>query len=148
MAIRDWSSKRFSPQTRMRPRKPSVANAFAHYPIQEKQYEDEHIDFHGSTIQLHKLSRHWLTLCQDCTDFNVQLRFLNEAYICYTKTVGAQSKAWSLDMTVDMGESFEMLMSQCDTCVRWTRQYHERTNIRINLVINDVFRPSLLSEGC
>jgi hypothetical protein len=64
----------------------------------------------------------------------VQLAFLNDAYASYKETLGAQTKPWSLDKTVDMCESFDMMLSQCDTCVRWTRTYFERTNIRINLV--------------
>ncbi|KAF2828409.1 hypothetical protein CC86DRAFT_465246 [Ophiobolus disseminans] len=104
--------------------------------IFEKQYEDEHIDFHSSTIQLHRLSRHWLTLGQDCMDFHVQLKFLSEAYISYTKAVSAQKPAWNHDKAVNMYESFGTLISQCDICMRWTRQYHERTNLRINLLFH------------
>ena len=36
--------------------------------------------------------------------------------------------------TVDAGESFETLESQCDICVRWTQVYHDRTQTRIGLV--------------
>jgi hypothetical protein len=67
-------------------------------------------------------------------DFNVQLEFLHDAYVSYKKKVEVQTQPWMVDDKVDMCESFNYLRSQSDICMRWTRTYHERTNIRINLV--------------
>lgn len=86
------------------------------------------------TIQLHQLARHWLTLGQDSQDFQAQLVFLHESYVTFREVLGAQSTPWPLDKTVNMCESFDMLRSQCDTCIRWTSIYHDRTKLRIDLV--------------
>ncbi|CAO2647801.1 Nn.00g087230.m01.CDS01 [Neocucurbitaria sp. VM-36] len=102
----------------------------------EKQYEDEGTNFKQATIQLHRLARHWLTLGQDYVDFQAQLGFLRESYVKYKEILAAQSPSWDIDKAVDMCESFEMLISQCDTCIRWTKVYHERTNLRINLLFH------------
>jgi hypothetical protein len=67
-------------------------------------------------------------------DFNVQLVFLHNAYILYKKKVEARTHPWVIGDNVNMCESFDYLKSQTDICMRWTRTYHERTNIRINLV--------------
>lgn len=101
---------------------------------QEGQYEDGNIDYHSSTVALHKLSRHWLTLGQDCTDFYLQLKFLRSTYDIYMETLESQNPVWIVDSTVDIRESFDLFSSQCDVFVRWARTYHERTNLRINLV--------------
>jgi hypothetical protein len=78
----------------------------------------------------------------------VQLAFLNDAYLSYKKRIEGQSHSWKLDESVNMCESFDFLKSQCDICMRWTRTYHERTNIRINLVsFGDVIK-SVLYFGC
>ncbi|KAH4817025.1 hypothetical protein HBI55_040160 [Parastagonospora nodorum] len=102
----------------------------------ESQYEDGNINYHSSTVGLHKLSRHWLTLGQDCTDFYLQLKFLRSTYDIYMKTLESQSPVWAVDTTVDICESFDLFSSQCDVFVRWARTYHERTNLRINLLFH------------
>ncbi|KAI8936960.1 hypothetical protein NX059_006188 [Plenodomus lindquistii] len=102
----------------------------------EKQYEDNGVDpdYKRATIDLHRLTRHWLTLGQDCQDFQAQLGFLEGSYQLYKKTLNEQPDAWTIDTTVDVSSSFEMLHSQCDTCIRWTSVYHDRTSLRINLL--------------
>jgi hypothetical protein len=75
--------------------------------------------------------RHWLGLRQDCEDLLAQLRFLHETY---TKVREKRGRHWPIDRKVDPGEAFEVLISQCDICVRWTQVYHDRTQTRINLV--------------
>ncbi|KAF2028023.1 hypothetical protein EK21DRAFT_114227 [Setomelanomma holmii] len=82
------------------------------------------------------MSRHWLTLGQDCIDLHAQLIFLRDAYVLFKEMIGKQAQMWPVDKKIDMGESFDMLKSQIDICMRWTRQYHERTNIRINLLFH------------
>jgi hypothetical protein len=63
------------------------------------------------------------------------MRFLRNAYESYTKMLEVQTPAWTIDdALIDMRESFDSFASQCDVCMRWTKTYHERTNIRINLV--------------
>lgn len=89
------------------------------------------IDFDGATRRLHKMVRHWLGLRQDCEDLLAQLRFLHETY---TKIRQKRGHDWPIDRKVDPGEAFEVLVSQCDICVRWTQVYHDRTQTRINLV--------------
>ncbi|KAF1947773.1 hypothetical protein EJ02DRAFT_390991 [Clathrospora elynae] len=102
----------------------------------ERQYDDEATDFKVSTIQLHRLARHWITLGQDSQDFYAQLSFLRESYVMYKKALGAEAAPWGFDKTADMYESFDMLLSQCDTCIRWTNVYNERTSLRINLLFH------------
>jgi hypothetical protein len=91
----------------------------------------EEIDFDKATRQLHKMVRHWLGLRQDCEDLLAQLQFLQKTY---NLIKGKRGMGWIYDYGVDAGESFEALISQCDICVRWTQVYHDRTNIRIQLV--------------
>ncbi|KAF1932880.1 uncharacterized protein M421DRAFT_1459 [Didymella exigua CBS 183.55] len=93
----------------------------------------EEIDFDKATRQLHKMVRHWLGLRQDCEDLLAQLQFLQKTYNIIR---GKRSKDWLCDRGVDAGESFEALISQCDICVRWTQVYHDRTNIRIQLLFH------------
>jgi hypothetical protein len=100
---------------------------------QEKSYDDQATDFRVATVELHRLARHWLTLGQDSHDFNAQLGFLRESYVIYKEALGPSASSWGFDK-VDMRESFDMLISQCDTCIRWTNVYHDRTSLRINLV--------------
>lgn len=102
--------------------------------FKERQYEDDGIDFKLATTQLHRLARQWLTLGQDSKDFQAQMNFLRESYVIYMNNLGLQSVPWGVDKTVDMSESFATLISQCDTCIRWTNVYHGRTNLRIDLV--------------
>jgi hypothetical protein len=71
-------------------------------------------------------------------DFHAQLGFLRDLYSTYMKTLRTQRPKWAVDESVDMSESFNMLISQCEISMRWARQYHERTNIRIGLVSNTV----------
>ncbi|KAF1837364.1 hypothetical protein BDW02DRAFT_491758 [Decorospora gaudefroyi] len=101
----------------------------------EKQYDDQAIDFKQATIQLHRTARHWLTLGQDSQDFYAQLGFLRESYVVYKKAVGTLTAPWGFS-SVDMCESFDMLLSQCDTLIRWTNIYHDRTSLRINLLFH------------
>ncbi|KAH6872932.1 hypothetical protein BKA58DRAFT_456590 [Alternaria rosae] len=102
--------------------------------IHYERVYDENLDtFREATIELHQLARSWLTLRQDSQDLYAQLHFLRESYVKYKGAVGTSAKLWSLDQT-DMCESFDMLISACDTCSRWTSVYHERTSLRINLL--------------
>lgn len=41
---------------------------------------------------------------------------------------------WPMEQNVDAGETFEVLKSQCDICVRWMQVYYDRTKTRIGLV--------------
>jgi hypothetical protein len=75
--------------------------------------------------------RHWLGLRQDCEDLLAQLRFLHETYMKIRQKRGHH---WPIDRKVNPEEAFEVLISQCDICVRWTQVYHDRTQTRINLV--------------
>jgi hypothetical protein len=91
----------------------------------------DEIDFDKATRHLHKMIRHWLGLRQDCEDLLAQLAFLQKTYNMFRAKRG---KDWKCDRRVDAGESFEALISQCDICVRWTQVYHDRTQIRVDLV--------------
>ncbi|KAF9697213.1 hypothetical protein EKO04_004933 [Ascochyta lentis] len=91
------------------------------------------VDFDSATRSLHKMVRHWLGLRQDCEDLLAQLHFLHETCI---KIAGKRGKDWIWDRTADAGESFDVLISQCDICVRWTQVYHDRTQTRINLLFH------------
>lgn len=93
----------------------------------------EEIDFDKATRHLHKMVRHWLGLRQDCEDLLAQLKFLQKTYI---EIKEKRDQDWVCDRRIDAGEKFDVLISQCDICVRWTQVYHDRTNIRINLVRN------------
>jgi hypothetical protein len=99
--------------------------------IRDHPGEPVPVDFDRATRELHKIVRHWLGLRQDCEDLLAQLRFLHETYIRISKKRG---KDWNYDSAIDAGESFEVLISQCDICVRWTQVYHDRTQTRINMV--------------
>ena len=101
---------------------------------QETSYDEHLSDIKQATKQLNSLSRNWLTLEQDIQDFGAQLRFLRDSYTKWREAAGSPGALWVFDQ-VDTGESFDMLISQCDTCIRWTRGYYDRTNLRINLVI-------------
>lgn len=94
-----------------------------------KKADDVYFD--ASTRSLHKMVRHWLGLRQDCEDLLAQLRFLQET--C-SRIEGKRGKGWIYDRTVDASESLDVLISQCDICVRWAQVYHDRTQTRINLV--------------
>lgn len=91
----------------------------------------QEVDFDSATRSLHKMVRHWLGLRQDCEDLLAQLRFLHAAHDQIKEKRGLD---WTSDPTDDAGESFEVLISQCDICVRWTQVYHDRTQTRINMV--------------
>ena len=93
--------------------------------------KEQEVDFDHATRSLHKMVRHWLGLRQDCEDLLAQLHFLHGTYIKITEK---RSKDWIYDQTADAGEPLEVLISQCDICVRWTQVYHDRTQTRINLV--------------
>lgn len=54
----------------------------ANYQSNEKQRENEHINFGSSAVQLHRLSQHRLTLGRDC--MHMQLDFLYDTYVAYT----------------------------------------------------------------
>lgn len=75
--------------------------------------------------------RQWLGLRQDCEDLLAQLRFLHETYM---KVCEKRGHHWPIDRKVDPGEAFEVLISQCDICVRWVQVYHDRNQTCINLV--------------
>ncbi|OAL49439.1 hypothetical protein IQ07DRAFT_568360 [Pyrenochaeta sp. DS3sAY3a] len=102
----------------------------------ERLYQEEGTDFKLATIQLHRVSRHWLTLGQDCADFKAQMEFVRESYVVYRKLLTGSSPPWNIDRSADMRESFDMLISSCDTCMRWTEFYQERTNVSINLLFH------------
>jgi hypothetical protein len=88
-------------------------------------------DFDSATHELHDMVRHWLSLKQDCGDLLAQLGFLHDTYNMVRDKRGSD---WLLDPTSDAGESFEVLKSQCDICVRWTQVYYDRIQTRIGLV--------------
>jgi hypothetical protein len=92
------------------------------------------VDFDKATRSLHKMVRHWLGLRQDCEDLLAQLRFLHDTY---NKISQKRGRDWVFDRKADAAESFEVLISQCDICVRWTQVYHDRTQTRINMVSID-----------
>lgn len=98
--------------------------------LQDTESKEE-VDFDSATRRLHKMVRHWLGLRQDCEDLLAQLHFLHETHI---KLREKRGRHWQIDRKVDPGEAFEVLISQCDICVRWTQCYHDRTQTRINLV--------------
>lgn len=104
----------------------------------ESQYEDKGVDldYKAATIRLHRLARHLLTLGQDIQDFQAQLSFLRKSCLLYQEALAAQTPPWTVDSTVDMCSSFDMMTSQCDTCIRWTSVYHDRTSLRINLLFH------------
>lgn len=87
--------------------------------------------YDSATRKLHKMVRHWLGLRQDLEDLLAQLQFLQETY---TKVCDNGGESWLKDRTVDAGEAFETLISQCDICMRWTEVYHKRTEMHIGLV--------------
>lgn len=80
------------------------------------------------------MAHNWLTLDQDISDLQAQLDFLHGACEKYMTTLKDQTEGWPADFNVDMCDSFTVLKSQCDVLKRWTQAYHDRTNIRINLV--------------
>ncbi|KAF3034854.1 hypothetical protein E8E11_004446 [Didymella keratinophila] len=90
-------------------------------------------DFDSATHELHDMVRHWLGLKQDCGDLLAQLKFLHETYKIVREKRGSD---WPIDLNSDAGESFEVLMSQCDICVRWTEVYYERIQTRIGLLFH------------
>jgi len=91
------------------------------------------VDFDSATRQLHKMVRQWLGLRQDCEDLLAQLRFLHETYM---KVCEKRGHHWPIDRKVDPGEAFEVLISQCDICVRWVQVYHDRNQTCINLLFH------------
>ncbi|KAF2872052.1 hypothetical protein BDV95DRAFT_571294 [Massariosphaeria phaeospora] len=102
----------------------------------ERKYEDEHIQFNHATRELHRLTRDWHTLGQDCIDLHVQLKFLQDSHKKYVQNLHHSQSAWEVDTSMSTGESFEVLISECDNCARWTTVYRDRTNIRINLLFH------------
>ncbi|KAF1959736.1 hypothetical protein CC80DRAFT_545178 [Byssothecium circinans] len=104
----------------------------------ETRYEDDRSDYSDLTRKLHRLSRDWNTLNQDCLDCVNTLEFLNRAYGRYCKSLeGRKTGArWEVDRSTDMHETFEVLRAQGENCARWTAVYRERTNIRINLLFH------------
>lgn len=97
----------------------------------EPTNRNEEDDFDNATRDLHDMVRHWLGLKQDCSDPLAQLRFLRDTYSMISNKRGFDLR---VDRAVNAGESFEVLMSQCDTCVRRTQVYYDRIQTRINLV--------------
>ncbi|KAL6702414.1 hypothetical protein ACN47E_002056 [Coniothyrium glycines] len=101
----------------------------------ENRFQEED-DYKRATVELHTLARHWLILGQDCEDFQSQLRFLGEAYTKFRDVVAPQAGKWHFDKTVNMCESIDMLISQCERCIRWANTYNGRTSLRINLLFH------------
>ncbi|KAH6616704.1 hypothetical protein C7974DRAFT_416821 [Boeremia exigua] len=93
----------------------------------------QEIDFDKATRHLHKMVRHWLGLRQDCEDLLAQLKFLQNTYRKFKERRG---RDWVFDRRADAEESFEVLISQCDVCVRWTQVYLDRTQLRINMLFH------------
>ncbi|KAF2464693.1 uncharacterized protein BDR25DRAFT_241689 [Lindgomyces ingoldianus] len=102
----------------------------------ERTKGDKDIDFNTATTALHRLSRDWHTLGQDCQDFYTKLQFLQDAYMKYMRNIQDPKNGWKVDKFSHTDESLEVLKSQCDNFVRWTSVYRDRTNIRINLLFH------------
>jgi hypothetical protein len=130
MAIRHRLPKR-SPPTPRKPRpNPTCSKHVLTSKPQEATYENEKIDFDSTTRDLHRMSRHWLTLGQDCRDLQAQLDFMLDSH---GKFEQARS-SWNVGRSNTVSDTLDVLRSQCDICLRWTQVYRERTDIRINLV--------------
>jgi hypothetical protein len=67
-------------------------------------------------------------------DLQAQLIFLHDTYLKYKSSRMRQPHTRIAGTNEDVGETFDVLKSQCDNCVRWTHVYRERADIRINLV--------------
>ncbi|KAF2645001.1 hypothetical protein P280DRAFT_535697 [Massarina eburnea CBS 473.64] len=106
--------------------------------IYETHYKDDGSDYDGRTRGLHRLTRDWSTLNQDCLDYVHTVEYLNRAYGKYCKSVesSTEKERWVVDWTTDMHETFEVLKAQSENCARWTAVYRERANIRINLLFH------------
>jgi len=98
--------------------------------LQEATYENEKIDFDTTTRDLHRMSRHWLTLGQDCRDLQAQLDFMLDSHVKFEQA----RSSWNVVRSKSVSDTLDVLRSQCDICLRWTQVYRERTDIRINLV--------------
>ncbi|KAF2107878.1 hypothetical protein BDV96DRAFT_693097 [Lophiotrema nucula] len=103
---------------------------FAH----ERKYDDENIDFSTAPRELHRLTRDWHTLSQDCSDMATMFEFLRKTSRKYIKDVSAAS--WPVDKSSNTDESFEIMGAEVENLVRWTGVYRDRTNLRINLLFH------------
>ncbi|KAF1968821.1 hypothetical protein BU23DRAFT_601957 [Bimuria novae-zelandiae CBS 107.79] len=102
----------------------------------ERKYDVEVMNLDVTTRELHRLSKDWNSLGQDCQDQALQLDFLASTYGKYLETMNEVQCPWEVDKSYDMRESFEVLKSQCNNYYRWTIAHRERTNIRINLLFH------------
>ncbi|KAF2263761.1 hypothetical protein CC78DRAFT_266653 [Lojkania enalia] len=100
----------------------------------ERKYEGEHFDFNTAPRELHRLSRDWHILGQDCRDLLAQLDFL---LAMYTKYMAILPEAgWEVEKSSNTDESLAVYRSMCDNLERWTAVYKDRTNLRINLLFH------------
>ncbi|KAF1360582.1 hypothetical protein EJ07DRAFT_115890, partial [Lizonia empirigonia] len=93
-------------------------------------------ELNRATYDLHRLSREWLSIGQDCEDFQIQLAFLKDSYAALTETLEKHTKSWVIDRTTNIRDFLAVLQSQNDISLRWTKSYRERTSICINLLFH------------
>ncbi|KAJ8107400.1 hypothetical protein OPT61_g8894 [Boeremia exigua] len=95
--------------------------------------KSQEIDYDKATRHLHKIVREWLGLRQACEDLLAQLKFLQNTSKTFKEKRGQD---WTFNQTADAEETFEVLISQCGVCVRWAQSYHDRTQVRINMLFH------------
>ncbi|KAF2114814.1 hypothetical protein BDV96DRAFT_85666 [Lophiotrema nucula] len=100
----------------------------------EKQYTDEQIDFDNAPRELHRLSKHWHTLMQDCGNFDILLDFMHAVIPKYRSKL--HKAGWKLDKSSKPKETWNVLRLQSGSITRWTMVYRDRTNLRINLLFH------------
>ncbi|ORY16147.1 hypothetical protein BCR34DRAFT_476681, partial [Clohesyomyces aquaticus] len=138
-AYRDFSLDALAADESSRQWRIEIGNRARQLYSHEDRSDEDEIDnhyVHNGTRQLHKLTTDWNTLGQDCTDLAMQINFLQRTYSKYMALLQDDKNAWMVDRSSDMGETFEVLGSNCSNCARWTSVYKERTNIRINLLFH------------
>ncbi|KAF2023595.1 hypothetical protein EK21DRAFT_80526 [Setomelanomma holmii] len=102
----------------------------------ELAYDSEHMVFNTATRHLHEMSLQWLSLGQDCMDLHVQLGFLQETHTMFANKLSLNKNGWMVQLRESVHDTFNVLRSQCDICLRWTHVYRARTDNRINLVFH------------
>ncbi|KAI0099004.1 hypothetical protein GGR51DRAFT_536482 [Nemania sp. FL0031] len=86
----------------------------------------------SKTEELHSLCMDWHSIHSDLMDLAEQLHALRELYDILFRERNALEKQQQGIMGCD--HTLRMLQSQCNSYGRWTKNYLDRTNIRINLL--------------
>ncbi|KAF2738089.1 hypothetical protein EJ04DRAFT_550098 [Polyplosphaeria fusca] len=100
----------------------------------ERSYEEEHVNIANAPRELHRLARDLHTLRREWDDESIVLDFLLTS--CSDYKAQLSSNGWITREVQASQESLKTLKSQCDHGANWTRIYHDRTNIRIDLMFH------------